>query len=176
VGAPGSGTEETARLIIESYGLRYSDLRADFSSFGEIAEQMQKGRLDAGFIVANYPVPAIIEIGEASGMRLIPMDREMINRSGGRYLFFRPLVIPAGTYRDQAADVTTLAVDNVLICREDLDENLVYALTKTLFDALPDLVQTHVAAKAVSVEGGPATPLPLHPGAARFYRERELLQ
>ena len=62
------------------------------------------------------------------------------------------------------------------VCREDLDENLVYTLTKTLFDALPDLVQTHVAAKAVSVEGGPATPLPLHPGAARFYRERELLQ
>ena len=176
VGAPASGTEVAARIVIEGYGLSYTDVRPDFLSFSEVAAQMQDRTLDGGFIVASYPVSAITDASMTVGVRLLSLDRAAVGRIRAEFPFFKPVVIPRGTYRDQEADVETIGVDNLLICREDLPEELVYQLTKAFFDALPELVQTHIAAKSIDVEQGPATPIPLHPGAARYYRERELLQ
>lgn len=176
LGSPGSGTEQAARIIVESHGLDYADVRPGFLSFSEVAEQMQAGQLDGGFIVANYPVSAIIDVNRMVGVRLVPIDRDVINLIRDRYRFFRPIVIPRDTYENQTEDVTTIAVDNLLVCRDDMPEQLVYDLTKTLFESLPLLARTHVAATFIDPEQGPTTSIPLHPGAARYYRERELLQ
>ncbi len=176
VGAPGSGTEVAARIVIEGHGLDYADVRPDFLSFSEVAAQMQDRTLDGGFIVASYPVSAITDASLTVGIRLLPVDRAARDRIRAQYPFFKPVVIPRGTYRDQVEDVETLGVDNLLVCRDDLPEALVYALTRTFFDALPELAETHVAARSIDLAQGPATPIPLHPGAARYYRERGLLR
>jgi TRAP transporter TAXI family solute receptor len=176
LGSQGSGTEEAARIIVEAYGLNYADVRPGFLSFSEVAEQMQAHALDGGFIVANYPVSAIIDVSRTVGVRLVPIERRVINLIRERYPFFKPIVIPRGTYKDQAKDVTTIAVDNLLLCRDDMPEQLVHDLTKALFESLPELSRTHVAATVIDPEQGPTTSIPLHPGAARYYRERELLK
>lgn len=176
VGAPASGTEVAARIVIEGHGLKYSDVRPDFLSFSEVAAQMQDRTLDGGFIVSSYPVSAITDASMTVGIRLLAIDRAAIDRIRAQYPFFKPVVIPRDTYRGQVADIETLGVDNLLVCREDLPEELVYQLTKAFFEALPELAGTHVAAKGIDPEQGPATPIPLHPGAARYYRERELLR
>lgn len=176
VGAPGSGTELAARVIVEGYGMEYSDVTPDFLSFSEVAAQMQDRTLDAGVIVASYPVSAITDAAMTVGVRLVPVGRDAVNRIRASYPFFKPVVIPKGTYRDQDTDIETIGVDNLLVCREDLPEELVYEMTRTFFESLTELVGTHVAATLIDPEQGPATPIPLHPGAARYYRERELLQ
>jgi uncharacterized protein len=175
VGAPGSGTELAARAIIEGHGLQYADVRPDFLSFSEVAAQMQDRTLDAGFIVASYPVSAITDAAMTVGVRLIPVGSEATARIRASYPFFKPIVIPKGTYRDQDVGIETIGVDNLLVCRDDLPEALAYEMTKVFFESLPELTATHAAARLIDVAQGPATPIPLHPGAARYYREREVL-
>jgi TRAP transporter TAXI family solute receptor len=176
VGSQGSGTEEAARIIVESHGLKYADVRPGFLSFSEVAQEIEARTLDGGFIVASYPVSAIIDVNRTVGVRLVPIERKVINSIREHYPFFKPIVIPAGTYRDQAKDVTTIAVDNLLVCHEDMPEQLAHELTKTLFESLSELARTHVAATVIDPEKAATTSIPLHPGAARYYRERELLK
>lgn len=175
VGAPGSGTEVAARIVIEAHGLRYEDVQPDFLSFAEVAAQFQDGTLDAGFLVASYPVAALTDAATTVGVRLLPVGADAVARIRERYPFYRPVTIPAGTYRGQDEPVPTVGVDNLLVCRADLDEALVYRLTRIFFEALPELARTHAAARAVDPAAAAASPLPLHPGAARYYRERGLL-
>jgi TRAP transporter TAXI family solute receptor len=176
VGAAGSGTEVAARIIIEGYGLRYDDVRVDYLAFDEVTARMRNRTLDAGFMVASYPVSAITDAARTVGIQLIPVGRDAVNRIRADYPFFKPVVLPKGTYRGQHEDVETVGVDNLLVCREDLPEDLVYSLTKAFFEALPELAAAHVAAALIVPDESAATPIPLHPGAARYYRERELFQ
>ena len=176
VGAPGSGTEAAAKIIIEAHGLKYEDVRADFLSFNEVSAQMQDRTVDGGFISASYPVAAITDVNTSVGVRLISLDAGAVARIRAQYPFLRPAVIPRDVYSGQEQDIQTIGVDNLLICRQDLGEDLAYQLTKTFFDGLPQLIRVHVVAKSIDPEQGPSAPIPLHPGAARYYRERELLR
>ncbi len=176
VGAPASGTEAAARIIIEAHGLRYPDVHADYLSFSEIASHFQDRTIDAGVVVASYPVAAVTDVALSVGIRLLPVEPDAAARIQAEYPFFKRVVIPPHTYRGQDEAVETVAVDNLLVCRDDLDDALVYQLTRIFFESLPELAQTHAAARAVSLEEGPNTPIPLHPGAARYYRERGTLR
>lgn len=175
VGAPGSGTEAAARIIIEAHGLAYSDVRADYLSFAEVAAQLQDRTLDAGFLVASFPVAALTDAATTVGVRLLPVEPDVAARIVERHPFFKPVVVPRGTYRGLDEDLPTLGVDNLLVCRADLADDLVYDLTRVFFESVPELVRTHVAARGVRPEQGPTTPVPLHPGAARYYRDKGLL-
>jgi TRAP transporter TAXI family solute receptor len=85
-------------------------------------------------------------------------------------------LIPAGTYPRLDRSVHTVGIDTLIACREDLDETLVYTLTKTFFDVLPELAARLDALRRMDLGRAPATPIPLHDGAARYYRERELFR
>jgi TRAP transporter TAXI family solute receptor len=109
-------------------------------------------------------------------VRLLPVPRGQVQAMRAQYPFLEPMVVPAGTYEGQDADVETVGVSNLLLCRRDLDETLAYQLTRTFFESLPQLTRAHPAAGLIDPEQAPATPIPLHPGAARYYREREITQ
>lgn len=175
VGTIGSGTELAARIVIGAYGLSESDLTAEPLSTDQVLAGMRDHTVDAGFVVASYPYPAISDADTSVGVRLIPIERHVVSRIRADYPFFRPTVIPVDTYH-QPGEVETMGVDNLLVCRSDLGEELVYRLTKELFGALPELRRLHTAAAQIDPDKASATPLPLHPGAARYYREREILQ
>lgn len=176
VGSPDSGTQIVARLVIEGHGMKYAQVRSEALSFAEAVEGMEHGTLDAGFVVASYPVSAVSAMNDAIGARLIPVEPKVVERIRSDYPFVKPMLIPAGTYRGQDRDLNTLGVDNILVCREDLSEDLVYQLTKILFESLGSLAEHDSAARLIDAEQGPTTPVPLHAGAARFYREREILR
>ena len=175
-GEPGSGTETATRTIIESYGLSYEDVQPAFISFAEAAQGIQNGRLDAAVMVASYPVSAITEIYEPTKVELISIDEAAVHRIRSRFPFFKTVIIPKGTYRGQEREVQTIGVDNLLICRDSVPEDLVYHMTRLLFERLPSLAKDYVTARMINAEQSPATPIPLHPGAARYFRERELFQ
>lgn len=176
VGSPASGTQMVARIVIEGHGLSYSAVRSEQLSFSEAVGRMQQETLDAAFVVASYPVSAVTEMNTAFGVRLVPVGRTSATRIQMDYPFIKPITIPAKTYAGQDADLPTLGVDNILVCREDLAEDLVYHLTRVLFDSIGPLSSSDAGARLIDPEDGPATPIPLHPGAARFFREREILR
>jgi len=174
VGPPGSNSEQTSRTVMDALGFKPGDLHAESLGFDEAANRIVAGQLDASFMMLSYPVPAIRAANEAAGIRLLTVDRTVVDRIRERYPFFRPTVIPRESYAGQDGDVTTLGVDNLLVCHADLDEELVHELTRLLIESVPDLVKAHVAARGIDPEQAPTAPIPLHAGAARFYREREL--
>jgi hypothetical protein len=109
-----------------------------------------------------------------AGLRVIEIAPDVALRIRAQHQFFKPALIPAWTYGGQEHDVRTVGVDTLLVCRADLPEEMVYALVRALFASLPELMHASEVMRAVDPDLAPATPIALHPGAARYYREREL--
>ena len=168
------GRSRTVDLLLQGHGVDPRPSLSTPAQFDDIIAGLRAKTIDVGVISAGFPVPAI-EAAARAGLRFLDVDPLAVERVREQYPFFLPLTIPPGTYSSQAAPIETVGVDNVLLCREDLDEALVYRLTKTFFDALPDLAATHPSAGLIDADLAPATAIPLHSGAARYYRERELL-
>jgi uncharacterized protein len=175
VGPPGSGTALTAGLVLRAFGIDPEAVHAELLQFNDASAQLVAGELDAMFVNASYPSDAVSMAAKA-GARLLPIEGAAVDRLRHDYPFLRLTAIPAGTYAAHPAPVHTIGVDNLLVCRSDLDEDLVYELTKTFFASLPALVGQQRSLRLMDFAQVPATPIPLHEGAARYYRERELFR
>lgn len=175
VGTRGSGSETLARIVLESYGLPYARIEPHFGSFVDTIADMRRGALDAALIVAGLPAGAVVDLNQQPGIRLLPIPRDHLRTMRALYPFLQPQQVADGTY-DGVPATETLGVSSLLVSRDDLDEELAYRLTRTLFEVLPELQKVHPAARLIDPEQAPATPIPLHPGAARYYRERQIMQ
>ncbi len=173
VGPAGSGTTLTATIVLGAFGIDPGSVQTQSLSFNEQAEQLMAGRLDALFVNASYPA-ASVRAATKAGARLVPVDGAGVDRLRLEYPFFRSTFIPGDTYFGQHQLVNTIGVDSLLVCRSDLAESTVYRLTKAFFEVLPTLAFEKEWLRQVDIEQAPATPIPLHVGAARYYREREL--
>jgi len=171
VGAPKSGTELNARAILGAAGLTYDDFaKVEYLPFAESVELMKNRQLDATLQSAGLGVASIRDLASAVPITVVEVPGAIIEKVGAPYV---AVTIPAGTYTGQEADVATAGVVNFLVTRSDLSDDLVYGMTKGMFDHLPDMVAAHAAAKAISLDDATkASPAPLHPGAARFYKEK----
>jgi len=176
VGGKGSVTERAARIVIEGHGMTFGDLVPEFQSFPDLVAEMLHGSVDAGFMMASYPVSILEDLNIRVGIRLLAIEPDVANHIRSSYPYMRRVTVPAHTYTNQVEDVATVGIDNLLVCRDDLPDALVYQLTKTLFQSLPMLAKGDPAARLIDPDQGPTTPIPLHPGAARYYREREILR
>jgi TRAP transporter TAXI family solute receptor len=173
VGLPTTGTALTVRLIFEAFGITKGEVDIENLSFNDAARRLVDGTLDAMFDTAVYPADSVEMVTRAGG-HLVPVVGFAIERLRGEYPFYRSAVIPRNTYHGVSEPVRTIGVDALLVCSRDLDEMLVHDLTKGFFEALPSLSSSVDALRFMDLEQSPATPIPLHSGAARFYREREL--
>ncbi len=171
IGPTENGTDVIARLILEAAGL---DGRAITEPMG--SRDLVRRQMDAGFVVSGYPGPPIERLNAEVGVRLIPIDQTVVNRVRALYPFFHPIVIPRRTYDGQDTDIATVGVDGVLLCRSDLPDDLVYQLTKLFMQSLSTLAVDQAAFGLIDPERSSSAPIPLHAGAARFYRERELFR
>jgi hypothetical protein len=175
VGPPGSGTALTAEIVLRAFDLKLSDIHTEALQFDDAARRLVAGHLDAMFDTAIYPAEAV-RMAAAAGARLMPLTGSPIDKLRLEYPFFRAAVIPKDAYPGVTEAIHTIGVDSLLVCRRDLDEELVYQLTRRFFDALPMLSSSRNALRLMDLDQAPATPIPLHDGAARYYRERELLR
>jgi uncharacterized protein len=175
VGAPASGTELNARAIFAAAGMSYDDLgRVEYLPFAESVELMKNRQLDATLQSAGIGVASIRDLATSVPISVVAVPAEIVEKIGAPFL---AATIPAGTYDGQEEDVATAAVGNFLITHDGVSEETAYQMTKLLFDNLDRLAAAHAAARGID----PATaldgmPLPLHPGAERYYREVGLLQ
>ena len=174
VGAAKSGTELNARAILGAAGISYADLgKVEYLPFAESVELMKNRQLDATLQSAGLGVASIRDLATAIPITVVEIPAELIEKVGAP---FQPGVIPAGTYQGQDTDVATALVPNYLVTHSEVPDDLAYAMTSLMFANLDRLVAAHAAAKAIRLENAlSGMPVPLHPGAERFYREQGMM-
>jgi TRAP transporter TAXI family solute receptor len=175
VGAAKSGTELNARAILGALGMSYDDLaKTEYLPFAESVELMKNRQLDATLQSAGLGVASLKDLATSVPTTIVTIPPEVAETLGPPFM---AATIPAGTYEGQTEDVQTLAVGNFFVTHADMDEETVYQMTKLLFENLPELVAAHKAASAITLEGAlTGMPIPLHPGAERYYREAGLIK
>lgn len=171
VDAPGSGCETMARLIIESAGLSYDDMQVSYYSQPEAAQAMKDRNIDALFFNFAYPGSAVQEITAVRDVYFVPIDDDIIEKLTDEYGYYIRGAFPAGVYQGQDEEVPSIQVGNDVVVNADIDEEIAYQLTKTLFENAEELHVVHPAAKQFVPENGVKTAIPLHPGAARYFTE-----
>jgi TRAP transporter TAXI family solute receptor len=174
LGPPGSGTEQNALQVLHASGLKESDLgKAERMEGAPAAEQIKGGRLDAAFFTTGFGSAVLVDIfasGQAVLVPVAPVEGDALRRS---YPFYTAERIPANTYKGQAQEVTTVGVMAMLAAHAELPEDLVYRFTRAIFANLGQLQAADAAAKNLTLQTAlNGMPIPLHPGAAKFYREK----
>lgn len=173
VGAPGSGTEVNARQILQAHGLTYDDIDEDFLSYAEAVEQIKNGAIDAAFLTSGIPNAAIMDLATTKDVKIVPIRATVIENLAKEFPFYSSELIPADTYGNAEA-VETAAVMTLLVTSADLPEDVVYDITKTLFENLNAMGDTHASGKKISIDKVEVgMPIPLHPGAAKYYEEQK---
>jgi uncharacterized protein len=166
LGAPGSSTAHITQRMLQDYGIAPGQIHAERIPNAELVNRLTSGDVDAAF--SGFTLPnAIVISAMQRGVKLIGIDSPEIEEMRTRYPYLKRTLIPSGTYPNQKDPIRTLGVDTLLVCRAELDDAVVYSLLDAYFATRP-------ATTPPNLERAPATPVPLHPGAARFYRQREL--
>lgn len=176
VGAAKSGTELNARAILKAAGLSYADLgKVEYLPFGESVELMKNRQLDATLQSAGLGVASIRDLATSIKIVVVAVPADVVAKVGDAA--YQPAVIPANTYTGQTADVATAAIPNFLITQTGVPDELAYQMTKTMYENLDTLYAAHNAAKSIKRENAiKGMPIPLHPGAARYYKEIGLIK
>ena len=171
IGAAGSGVFYNAVDILSAYGLDYeTDINAQYQDFGNSADALQDGKIDAAFVVAGAPTVAITTLATAKDTFLVSLDDEHIATLQETSPYYSKYVIPEGTY-EGVPETTTVAVSAVIIARDDVDENDVYNIVSTIFENKDSLA--HDKAKELDLDfAATVTNVPYHPGAAKYFAEK----
>jgi TRAP transporter TAXI family solute receptor len=172
VGAPGSGTEVNANAILEGNGISYDDFTALRLNFNETADAIRDGDIDAGFWSVGPPTSSILSLATTRDIKLLSMSDEEVANALALEPVFAPYTLRAGLYEGMEEPVKSLGIPNVLTVNTAMSEELAYQITKLLFEEVQYLRDIHPAANDTTVEFAlTSTPIPMHPGALRYYEE-----
>lgn len=171
VGAPKSGTELNARAIFAAAGLSYEDMgKVEFLPYAESVELIKNRQLDATLQSSGLGMAAIRDLAATLPINFVAIPADITAKIDNAA--YQAASIPAGTYDGQDTDVPTVAINNILVSHDGVSEEVAYQMTKLMFDNLERLGNAHSAAKDIKLEGAAKDlPIPLHPGAERFYKE-----
>ncbi len=173
IGAPNSGVYFNAMDVLAAAGLTEADIQPQYMSFGDSADGLKDGKIDAAFIVAGAPTAAITELCTTNDAYLVPIDGEIAETLMAASPFYTLYTIPAGTYAGQDADVTTVTVKATLIVSADASEDDIYNLTKAIFDNTDAIAAEHGKGAELSIENATSgMTAPFHAGAAKYFAEQ----
>jgi TRAP transporter TAXI family solute receptor len=175
VGAARSGNELNARALLSAADMSYADLlQVEYLAYGESVDLMAKQQLDVAIISAGLGVAAVNNAVSQMPIAFVPVRRDLIDKT--RDMFFAA-DIPANTYKTQSSDIPTAALNNFFVTTSDASEDTVYRITKSIFSNVQELQAAHPAARVLNRENALAVrPIDIHPGAARYFREVNLLR
>ncbi|MDI6761634.1 MAG: TAXI family TRAP transporter solute-binding subunit [Thermodesulfobacteriota bacterium] len=175
VGPLGSGTEQNAIQILEAYGLKFEDLsKVERLSAAESADYLKDGRIDAAFYTVGVGASAIVDPALMIETLIVPIDGAEADALVKKYPFYAKDRIPAGIYKG-IGDVPTVAVLAILVAKAEMEEDMVYRITKAMWENIGRIESAHAKGKEVKLEKALiGMPIPLHPGADKFYKEKGL--
>ncbi|USK56696.1 TAXI family TRAP transporter solute-binding subunit [Cytobacillus solani] len=170
VGAPGSGTNSNAEQILEVHGMTFDDINKQDLSFDESTAGIQDGTIDAAFVTAGTPTGAVEGLSATEDIVIIPIAQDKIDALIEKYPYYIQDEVPAGTYKLKDA-VPTVAVQAMLVVSSDLSEDVVYDVTKAIFENLDKV--THAKGKLIKAENAvKGVGIEIHPGAKKYYDEK----
>src|SRR5437016_6511789 len=175
VGAPKSGTELNSRAILTAAGMTYKDLgKVEYLPFAESVDLMKNRQLNATLQSAGLGVASLKDLSTSTDITVVSVPKEVVDKIGPPFV---AVTIPANTYTGQDKDVPTAAVVNYLVTSSDVSDDLAYQMTKLVFESLGELANARVAGKEIKLETAAiGSPVPLHPGAIRYYKEKGLIK
>lgn len=176
VGAPKSGTELNARAVLKAAGLSYKDFaKVEYLPFGESVELMKNRQLDVTLQSAGLGVSSLRDLAVSTKVVVVEIPADVVAKIGDPA--YQSATIPANTYEGQTKDVPAIAITNFLVTHSGVSDDTVYKMTKSMWENLDALVAAHASGKQVKRENAlKGMPLPLHPGAEKYYREIGLLK
>jgi TRAP transporter TAXI family solute receptor len=173
VGAPGSGTERTAKMILEAHGLTYDDINPQFLNFSEAITSLKDRLIDCAILGAGVPTSAVMDAATLLDVDLLPLSEDKTPALLKDRPYLAVYAINAGTYRSLDKDVQACGSPALWSVRHDLPEDLVYAMLKAVFEHMSTIAESHAQARTMSLQNALiAMSVPLHPGAARYYKEQ----
>ena len=176
VGAPNSGVEINARMILNAYDITYDDITPFYLPYGEAIDNLKNGQCDAVFVTSGIPNATVTELGVSYDMVVVPIDGEGREKLISEYPYYSKTVIPADTYNNKE-DVEGVFVYNIMLVRKDLSDEMVYDMLVGIFQNIDTIKASHNAAnKNIDITFGVGDiQLPLHDGAAQFWKDNGYL-
>ncbi|MEW6334422.1 MAG: TAXI family TRAP transporter solute-binding subunit, partial [Thermodesulfobacteriota bacterium] len=156
----------------EEYGMKLSDINANYLPYTDGFSQLGDGNIDAAFALGGYPTAAITEIATTRNIRLIVPDEDKFANLLKKYPYYSKIVIPKEVYK-QDRDIPCLGVKNIFITKKAMDAKLVYDVTKALYDHLDELAAMNATTRQIDRGTLAQLPIPIHPGAKKYFDEKK---
>ena len=172
VGDAGSGVEFNARQILEAYDISFDDIQVNNLGFGDSADALKDGKIDAFFCTAGAPTTAIVELATTNAINLLEIDDEHAKKLADAHPFYTTYAIPGGSYKGVDDDVQTVAIKATLIASPKLSEETVYNITKAIFENKDEIAATHAKGEELDLDYAVSgISVPFHPGAEKYFKE-----
>jgi len=170
IGAQGSGVYFNAIDVLSVYGMSVDDIKPVYQSFGDSAESLKDGKIDAAFIVAGAPTTAITDLSTSGQVYLVSIDDAHIDQLIEKSPYYSPYTVSADTY-GMPEDAQTVAIAAVVLARDDVSEDAIYTFVSTVFENADQLQHGKAAELDLAFAAG-ITDVPYHPGAAKYFAEK----
>lgn len=176
-GPPGSGTYVTAHAILKAYGIEEGDFTSKPGSFSDAVAGLKDNNIDAAFAVLSFPAAAVKEVSTSKPVKILEVTGEPFDKLKEEVPFAAQFPIEGGVYSGQEEDAITVALQAVMYVKEDLDDELVYNLTKNLYEKTEEIAEGHARGKQIKLENATdGITTPFHPGAEKYLKEKGILE
>ena len=172
IGSSGSGVYFNAMDFLAAYDMTEADINPQYLSFGDSAEALKDGKIDAAFVVAGAPTPAVTDLSTSKATYLVSLDAEHVAKLQEISPVYAESLIPAGTYSGQDADVLTVGVKATIIANGQVSEEQAYTIVKTIFEGKDAISEAHAKGADLDLEYASSCGLPYHPGAIKYFAEQ----
>ena len=172
IGAKGSGVYFNALDLLGAYGLTENDIKAEYLDFGDSADSLKDGKIDAAFVVAGAPTPAIQDLGTGKQVYLVSLDKEHVDSLIASSPYYKEYTISKDVY-NTPEDVTTVAVAAVVIARNDVSEAAIYNFVSAIFNNIDEIGHAKKAELSLDFAAS-ISDVPYHPGAAKYFAEKDI--
>ncbi|MCX7568235.1 TAXI family TRAP transporter solute-binding subunit [Sulfitobacter sp. F26169L] len=172
-GSPGSGQWQLLGDLMIAHGMTREDVSEDFSSFSQSVDKIKDGNLDASLITAGSPTSSVTDLANGHEIRIVPLNGPAIAKLQETQPYYANAILKGGTYKGQDNDVETLAVRAIWATHADVSDEIIYAVTKALYENTETLGNVHPKGKEISLDRAlESVSVPLHPGAEKYYMEK----
>jgi len=174
IGPAGGGGALLFNTLLPFWGMELDDVNVSYVSYSEGSDAVNDGRLDVNVPHGAPPLEAISSLAQFNDLRLLELETEILEQVLAEFPYYSIATIPAGTYRGIDEDVQSIGIQDILVVYAGMDDDLVYAITQAIWEAIEHLRTLHPSLAAMTFDGYMHSIVPLHPGALRFYEEHNI--
>ena len=172
IGAAGSGVYFNAMDFLAAYDMTEADINPQYLNFGDSAEALRDGKIDAAFVVAGAPTTAVVDLCATKSAYLVSLDDEHVAKLKELNGAYTECTIPAGTYDGVDTDTKTVAVKAIIIANGDVTDDEAYTIVSTIFDNAEEIASLHAKGAELDLSYAAECGLAYHPGAAKYFAEK----